>query len=141
MGALIRIRWVNPAHRYEEDVAHTKSDTLIFASPSEFVYGVGQCHPQQYPLSGRIPQQPMMLGVLRLPIDGLAASSMAGQKNASRLLSGQEDADWHQDNSVRDMVKKHILPRTAGDGVGDPSAIGGFFCWHGTFLKDTSVDP
>ncbi|CAJ1382753.1 unnamed protein product, partial [Effrenium voratum] len=30
----------------------------------------------------------------------------------------KEDADWHQDNSVRDMVKKHILPRTAGDGVG-----------------------
>ena len=30
----------------------------------------------------------------------------------------QDDPDWHQNNSVRDMVKHHILPRTAGTGLG-----------------------
>lgn len=30
----------------------------------------------------------------------------------------KEDVDWHQSNSVRDMVRNHILPRTAGKGVG-----------------------
>lgn len=29
-----------------------------------------------------------------------------------------DDPDWHQNNSVRDMVKHHILPRTAGTGLG-----------------------
>ena len=30
----------------------------------------------------------------------------------------QEDVHWHQNHSVRDMVNYHILPRTAGEGVG-----------------------
>jgi len=30
----------------------------------------------------------------------------------------KEDPDWRQNNSVRDMVKNHILPRTAGTGLG-----------------------
>lgn len=30
----------------------------------------------------------------------------------------KDDPDWHQNNSVRDMVKHHILPRTAGTGLG-----------------------
>eukprot|EP00913_Durusdinium_trenchii_P002371 g2189.t1 len=35
-----------------------------------------------------------------------------------RQIYLQEDVDWHQSNSVRDMVRNHILPRTAGKGVG-----------------------
>ena len=33
-------------------------------------------------------------------------------------LCAKEDPDWRQNNSVRDMVKNHILPRTAGTGLG-----------------------
>ncbi|CAE7255961.1 mcfS [Symbiodinium pilosum] len=34
------------------------------------------------------------------------------------LNSCKEDVHWHQNHSVRDMVNYHILPRTAGEGVG-----------------------
>ena len=34
------------------------------------------------------------------------------------LSRAKEDPDWRQTNSVRDMVKNHILPRTAGTGLG-----------------------
>ncbi|CAE7252548.1 mcfS [Symbiodinium necroappetens] len=34
------------------------------------------------------------------------------------LNSCKEDVHWHQSHSVRDMVNQHLLPRTAGEGVG-----------------------
>ena len=37
---------------------------------------------------------------------------------AEHLCPGQEDVHWHQSHSVRDMVNQHLLPRTAGEGVG-----------------------
>lgn len=39
------------------------------------------------------------------------------------LSRAKEDPDWRQNNSVRDMVKNHILPRTAGTGLGSLAEI------------------
>lgn len=59
-----------------------------------------------------------------------------------RQIYLQEDVDWHQSNSVRDMVRNHILPRTAGKGVGSWSQVvhvwGGRPCFEHQHVQTTA---
>ena len=70
----------------------------------------------------------MQSGLLTYAVSQLSTTSKPGCKSRGcfnsvgaalpEAVCGQEDVHWHQSHSVRDMVNQHLLPRTAGEGVG-----------------------